>query len=175
MCALSYKTSRFFFLTVILFFLSGTIQFAFSQKFLALDVYKLGEMKRIRFYEKDQLTFRFRDGRKFFTHTIVRFEDSTIIFDAKLELTVSEIECIRVDRSTFVTHGLSHFLTDIGIGFIVLDSFNNLLNKEAPVVKTQTLKEGIPLIISGLIIKRMMIRKYRIGERRKLKIIDGTM
>jgi hypothetical protein len=145
-----------------------------AQKILVLDVYHVtGNMKRIRFYQKDKLSFRLHESRKFFTHVITFIGDSSIVLDGNWILPISEIEKIKVDGSNHLVHTLSRFLIDCGIGFFVLDSFNSLTNGDE-LFKPQVIEESAGLIISGLILKCLPVRKYKMNPRRVLKIIDVT-
>ena len=168
---LNYKFFRIFSLTALLFIFSANYDLLFSQKFLALDIYKWAGAKRIHFYKGGEIRFRIRGSRKLFTHTIANINDSSLVFENGRELPIAEIDRVSINRSTFVSHGLSRFLFDIGAGFIVLDSFNNLLNGETT-VKTQTIKEGIGLMAAGTLFRLLPIKRYRISSRRTLKIID---
>lgn len=164
---------RKFFLTLLI--INLFYDFSFAQKFLALDIYHVtGNMKRIRFHENDNLTLRIHGSRKFFTHVITFLGDCSIVLDGNWILPLSEIDKVRIDRSNSLVHTLSRGLIDCGIGFFVLDSFNSLVNSDFPIVKIQAVKESAVLILSGIILQRVMIRKYRINSRRRLKIIDVT-
>ena len=128
-------------------------------------------MKRIRFYQNDEISFRLEGSRRFFTHAITFIGDSSIVLDGNWILPLSEIDKVKINRASHLLHTFSRFLVDCGIGFFVLDSFNSLTNGDQ-LLKTQVIEESSGLILSGLILQRVMIRKYKINSRRTLKIID---
>ena len=154
--------------------LSAENHFLFSQKILALNVYKWTGAKRIRFYEKDQLTYRVRGSRKCFTHTIVYMQDSLLMFDNGNQVATSEIDRIVINHSNFLSRSLSRFLFDVGAGFISLDIFNNFINSDAPIIKSLVVKEGAGLMAAGILLRVLPVKRYRINSHKVLKIIDTS-
>ena len=145
--------------------------FCVAQKYLVMDVSKLTGFKRIRFSTGDDFRFRKKNERKKYTATIVYLTDSMIVFkDSSVK--ISDIAIVYRDRSNFVTRGLSRWFLGLGVGFVALDTFNNAINNESPVVKKEAVIESASFLAAGLLLKALPIKRYRMGKRRSLKIID---
>jgi hypothetical protein len=146
-----------------------------AQKFLALDVYHLsGNMKRIRFRMNDKIIFQEKERRTLYAGIITEITDSSFTFEKKQIVLIKDVACIVIDKSNFVTRGIPEFLMAFGGGFIVLDSFNNLVNGGSPVIKKDAVIEGIAFAASGWLFLRFAKKKYRVGQRCVLKVIDVT-
>ena len=157
-------------LIVILFFNSSH-----AQKFLALDVYHFtGNMKRIHFYKNSQIIYKVKNSRVLYSGAIIDINDSGFTIEKQEPVRIQDVRSITIDRSNFVTRAIPEFLMAFGGGFIVLDSFNDLLNGDSPVIKKETMIEGAAFAASGWLLLRFAKKKYRIGKRRALKVIDVT-
>lgn len=88
---------------------------------------------------------------------------------------IQDVSCIIVDKSNFITRSIPNFLMGMGAGFITLDSFNNLMNEDYPVIKKQILIEGATFVVCGWILLRFSKEKHRISSRCTLKIIDISL
>jgi hypothetical protein len=144
-----------------------------AQKILVLDVNRLGMFNRHRFTAGDQLCFKLKDGVKRHYATITGFGDSMIIAGG-YTIPIKDIRIVYYDKSNFLTRMLSKAGIIYGIGFPGLDIFNNIINEEPQIIKKEALLEGACFTFSGLVLRRMMLRKYHLNSRNSLKIIDIT-
>ncbi len=144
-----------------------------AQKILILDVNRWGMFNRHRFTSGDQICFKLKDGVKRHYATITGFGDS-IIIAGNYYIPLNDIRIVYYDKSNFLTRMLSKAGIIYGIGFPGLDIFNNLINKEPQIIKKEALLEGACFTLSGLVLRRVMLRKYHLNARNSLKIIDIT-
>ncbi|MFL5754121.1 MAG: hypothetical protein ACJ76F_11985 [Bacteroidia bacterium] len=136
-----------------------------------MDISRVTGFKRIKFSANDHFCFRLKNSRKKYCGTIEGLGDSLIVFKGRT-VGIDEIAMVYRDRSNFVTRGLSTFFIGLGIGFVSLDSFNNFINNERPIVKQQALIESASFLAAGLLLKKLGLKRYRIGKRRSLRILD---
>jgi hypothetical protein len=88
---------------------------------------------------------------------------------------VKNIKVVYRNNANFVTKVLGKFCFWFGIGFMGLDTFNNITNKRSPIVNEEAVGEGACFVAAGVIFKQMMKHRYRIGKRRAVKIIDLSL
>lgn len=143
-----------------------------AQKYLVLDVQKLNGFKRIRFSPGDEFYFRLKNDRKKRGGIISGMGDSLVIFQNSTSVNINDISRVYRNKSNFVTRKLYKFCLVMGVGFVSLDSFNNAINGETPIVKKQALLESAGFTAAGLLLKMLPVKRYHIGKRRSLKIID---
>lgn len=146
-----------------------------AQQFLALDVSRVTGFKRIKYYIGDEITFKLKDSHKKQNGKIVSFGDSLFQLENKTIVNIKEIKVIYRNNANFVTHGLSRFCLIFGPGFLGLDTFNNLINKRKPLINDMAVKEGAAFVGGGLILKNMMKRRYKLGKKKTIKIVDLSL
>lgn len=143
-----------------------------AQQFLALDVSRVTGFKRIKYYIGDEITFKLKDSHKKQKGKIVFFSDSLFQLEDKTYVNIDNIKVTYRNNANFVTNGLGRFCLIFGPGFLGLDTFNNLINKRKPLINEIAVKEGAAFVGGGLILKNMMKRRYKIGKRKSIKIVD---
>ena len=154
---------------VFLLFMAGQV---FAQRFVALDVSRINGFKRIKYYVGDDISFKSGVTHNRYKGKITALSDSLIFFGNNNYVNVSEISIIYRDNGTFVNKGLGKFLMVFGIGFISLDTFNNLINNRRPLVNDLAVKEGAIASGSGVLLYSMLKKRYKMGKKRSVKIMD---
>ncbi len=157
------------FFAVLFFIFSGE---SIAQKYLVFD--KPGLVKRVRFYPNEELTFKTSKSGIYIRDKIVGFEGQTVLFQNTLEVNVDSIKFIKVGNvSTFskVRSVVSGVLITSGVGYLIIDSFNNGINSK-DVFDPKTLNASAIMILAGVIIKPWSNRRHKIGNNKRLYIID---
>lgn len=95
--------------------------------------------------------------------------DSTLIIDGYKELVISDITAVYLERRIVKLAGNVAVIS--GIGFFVLDSFNRLINNEAPVIQNRTLKTSSIVAGAGLITFPLHKRRFGIGKKWRIKVL----
>ncbi|MDP2388439.1 MAG: hypothetical protein Q8M29_18845 [Bacteroidota bacterium] len=144
----------------------------YGQRFIAMDVSKVTGFKRIKYYIGDDIRYKTVETNKRYKGNIVALSDSLIFFENKTVVNIKDIKVVYRDNANFVTRGLARFCFVFGPGFLGLDTFNNLINKRKPIINDLAVQEGAAFIGAGLILDNMMKRRYKIGKRRSIKIMD---
>ncbi len=140
-----------------------------GQNTLVLDNYKVFGFKRIRFCEGDIITFRLHDFKKRYNGEILLITDSTIAVKG-MEIPLKMIDVVYIERGNFLTKSFSHVFIWCGLGFILLDTGNNLIANRPTVVENRAVVAGGSLIVLGLTMKAITHKKYKIGNRNTLKV-----
>jgi hypothetical protein len=94
---------------------------------------------------------------------------------------ILEIDIVRFNhfKSIQLHNGSNHlyrlfssFFYTGGVLFVGLDTFNNFINKDNPVVNQTAVFASASLIVVGFIIKQLSIKRVRVNSRKSLRIID---
>lgn len=145
-----------------------------SNRFLALEIEKINTTKRIKYFEKDEILFKVKGSHKKYRGIITALSDSAMQLDNQKLIYFTNITKVVVDNSNYLTRAGSAFLIGAGAGFVALDSFNNLINGDRPVIKPLSIEISTGLLSAGYIIRFFERKRYRINSRHRLKFIDDT-
>lgn len=145
-----------------------------AQKILVIDSYKLFGFKRIRYSAGDEISFKLNDFKEKYKGEILAINDS-VVFLKGMDVPLKTIDAVYRDRGNFLTRDLSKFFMWAGLGFIVLDTGNNLVTKSDDVIEQRAVVAGGSLMLVGFTMKLLSIKKYKIGNMNALKVIDVSM
>ncbi|MGZ4056533.1 MAG: hypothetical protein ACXVPU_09795 [Bacteroidia bacterium] len=145
-----------------------------AQKYLALDSYKITGFKRIYFHEGDNICFRIKGDNIKYKAEILQINDSTIILKDR-NVPINIVDAIYRDRSNFLTRSFSKVFIWGGLGFVFLDTFNNAITQSETIVDKRAVIAGGSLVAAGFIIKMFAIKKYKIGNKRMLKVLGDKV
>ncbi len=160
---------------IMILFLLSLGSYCYGQRFVAMDVSRIIGFKRIKYYIGDDIRYKDAETNKRYKGKIVALSDSLIFFENKSFVNIKDIKVVYRDNANFVTRGLGRFCLLFGPGFLGLDTFNNIINKRKPIINDLAVQEGAAFVGAGLILDNMMKRRYKIGKRRSIKIMDLDM
>ncbi|MHB8261388.1 MAG: hypothetical protein ACYDCN_11710 [Bacteroidia bacterium] len=159
--------------------LSGVEAFAQTQiargetnKFMSLDIKKTTTVKRIKYFEHDNIIFNVRSYRSRFKGTITNLTDTTLTIDSTTIVLYKDITKVLVDNNNSVTKVSRAFLMTAGVGYITLDALNNAINSNSTIVNPKTVVIGVSLIITGQMVKWLSVSRYKINNTHRIKYID---
>jgi hypothetical protein len=142
-----------------------------AQKILALDNYKVFRFKRIRYKEGDEINFKLKDFKQKYSGEILQITDSSILIKG-MDVPLKMISVIYRDRGNFLTKSFSKVFIWAGLGFIILDTGNNLITKSPEIIDKRAVIASGSLILVGCAMKILEIKKYKISSKHVLKVID---
>ncbi|MEM6963499.1 MAG: hypothetical protein AAF573_01955 [Bacteroidota bacterium] len=143
--------------------------FASAQKVLQME--KRGKIKTKKFYLGEELTFKLKGQKEWLTDVMldIKVEEGIIVFPERF-VKVSDIKALKsyknarravILQRTFYSFGASWLLFSLG-GTIVGEPLNNL-----------TWQVPVTSFVLGFLIKKIFYsRKYRIGKKRRLRVLD---
>lgn len=154
--------NRYFLLALLLCFLCGDCvgqkSLLFTKNWRKQAIYKTG----------DVISFCVKVDPKKITDQIIGFEDSLIVFK-NYKVNPKEITHMYVDKQTgtwyFLKYKYEKLLLFTGIGYLVIDGFNNKEFSE------ETLIISGSLIGAGLLARWLISKKIKIKGSRKLVIM----
>ncbi len=140
---------------------------AFAQKTLVLE--KIGTSTRYAFHLGDDVKIRTKKQNVIVKSYLWNLTDSSVTIGPHTTIPLSDISAVY--KNYHFPKLMTRFLFIAGAGYFILDSFNNLINREQVFVPQTMIISGSLLCVSLAIIP-LSQKKCRIGIRWKLKIMD---
>lgn len=146
-----------------------------AQKFLAVDQDGLFRFKRTRVYALDEISFKCEGYYKKIKDTIVGFSDSLIFLKNHEPVSVNQIRKINLDRSNWLIRKVYKTAIVGSVYLLLIDAGNNVANKNPTVVDRPFIIICSSMMAGGLIIKFVSVKRIKIGNRTRIKIIDLSL
>lgn len=150
-------------------------------RYLVLDVYRMGQIRRHRFYAGDELVFTIKGQRKKIRENITSVSDSSFTFTQfndilnehiHTEVKLSNVRKIRIYRRIpWVTQG-AYMLPVAGGIFFLSDTFRYRGGLEFNVQfdpKSTLIAGGLASL--GFLCQRLSFPTYRVGNRHRLHVL----
>jgi hypothetical protein len=136
---------------------------------MTMVVEKIGTPTRYGFRLGDDVKIQTKKQKVIVKSYLWALTDTSITIGPRTTIPVSDIGAVY--KHYHFPRLMTDFLFIAGAGYFVLDSFNNMINKER-VFNPQTMIIGGCLVAASLAIIPLHQKKCRIGIRWKLKIMD---
>ena len=143
-----------------------------SQKVLEIDIVRFNHFKSIQLFTGSYIEYKLKGEHKYRINKMVNMKDSLIIFDNDSSIALSDIKVIKLRDANYLFRLFSGFFYTGGVLFIGLDTFNNLINHDTPLVNQTAVIASAALISAGFITKQLSIKRIRISNHKSLRIID---
>ncbi len=161
-------------ITLLLVFFASAAYAQSGERYLVLN--KPGHIKRIRFVEGDELSFRLKGDKKRYTAEISKIYPDAILF-GEVYVPLKNIRSVRYHKDTYLANmvrissitAVNAGLTIAGIG--LASGMVNAASNDGPVYNSLLLG-GLWLAGSGTVIKPLYRRNYKLGPNRWLSTIE---
>lgn len=114
-----------------------------------------------------------KNDKTIYKAELLSLEDSAFDIEG-MHVPLKIVNQIYISKGNFLTRDMAFVLFNAGLGFILLDTFNNGVNGISPLLNRRAVIPGASLMIAGKLIRLLSKRKYKIGENRILKVIDTS-
>ena len=155
---------------LITFFLIGFfIISSFSQNIFLLQ--KSRGFKNYKYYPGDHIHVKMKADSvvREISGVLTGVFDSSIIVNGSEEVYIRDITVVFRNRQMVrLTKNLCYIA---GAGYFFIDALNRTINHEYPVVTESTLKTGIIIAGSGLVIWPFQVNRIRVGKKWRLKCL----
>ena len=136
-----------------------------NERYVALD--KPGKVNRLRFYQGQKLTFRFSGDKRWYDPILNNIDDSSFVaFDTRIFL--SDISTVKVYRERRFLRLLQKFCFIAGVGYF----FADLVNHSFTTTEGSLIVTGSFLGAGGLFSIPLFPRKYKLGKKRRLRVLE---
>ncbi len=152
---------------ILLVILLATCSGLFAQKTLVVE--KIGTPTRYGFRLGDDVKVQTKTQKQIVKSYLWALTDTSVTIGPRTTIPLSDIGAVY--KHYHFPKLMTNFLFIAGAGYFVLDSFNDLINKER-IFHTQTLIISGCLVAASLAIIPLHQKKCRIGIRWRLKIMD---
>jgi len=139
-----------------------------AQRILLLE--NQSTLKNYKYYEGEALTFRYNGFDEKISDQIIVLRDSSVVFEMMGEMKFSDISIIY--RENWLVKTFSALSLIGGSAYFGLDTFNRLINNDAPVVLAETAMISGGLMVLGAALLPFRSRKIVIGDTWTLKTLD---
>ena len=150
---------------LLVFFTSLSVSQA--QKTLLFE--KVGTSSRYAYHLGDDIKIRTIKDKLILKSYLWHLTDTTLTIGPRTTISVTDIDAVYRDHH--FPKLMSRFFFIGGAGYLLIDSFNNLINNEQ-VFESQTLIISASLIGVSLVLIPAHQTKYKVGVRWKVKILD---
>lgn len=144
----------------------------FSQKTLAIDLYRLGHFKRLHINQHDLITYKLKDSHYTYTDTLSDMRDSMLIMGSGEVVRLSEIRSIKIDRSNWLLRKLYRTAIVGGVFIAAVDVANNIANVRPTVMDQPFIIVCSSMVAGGFILRYFCTRRVHPGENTRLRILD---
>jgi hypothetical protein len=139
----------------------------FAQKTLIVE--KIGTSTRYAYHIGDEIKIKTRKDEVVLKNYIWSLADSSLTIGSRTQVQLGDIGAVY--KQFHFPKLMTKFFIIAGAGYLIIDSFNNLINKEK-VFEPQTMIISASLIGVGVALIPLSQKKCRIGFRWKLKVLD---
>lgn len=136
---------------------------ASSQNLFLIE--KPGTVKNVKFHEGDDIhvSVKHYPPGTDIKGSLTQIGDSSIVIDDMYLIPIKDITAVYIER--FWIKLAIPVLFIAGIGYGVLEIFNNAINKDSPLLSKETAIISSSLVAGGLVLIPLIERKYTIGEK----------
>ena len=159
---------RFILLIIFLF----CFRISEAQKILEIDITHFNKFKKIQLFNNSYLEYKLKGQHKYRIDKMVNINDSMIVFKNDATIFISQIKVIKLRNASVLAKLFRSFFFIGGSGFIILDTFNNIINSQAKIVDERALIASASLIAAGLIVKQLAIKRVHISKNKSLRVLD---
>jgi len=153
---------------IVSIFFCVNLTLAFSQKIFEINYHLLfGKEKTFQFFNNSSLDYKLKGHLLYKTDKLVNMNDSLLMFKNDAVVKISNLKAIKIRGAR-----ISHWLFTAGILFFIIDTGNNLANRNAKIVNEQALLASSILIIAGVIIKRIQDKHVYIRKNVSIRILE---
>lgn len=154
-------------------FLFLSLQSIYPQKFLQLE--KAGTLKVKKFFVGDEIYFQVKEGQETYWRTEVITDilvDERILLFPKGMVRLEDITAIKTFRNAQSARRFSLMFYNFGIGWLVFSLADALVG--GTLSWSVAVVTGSSLAIGFIIGKIFKAKTYRLGNKRRLRVLDVT-
>ncbi len=128
--------------------------------------------KSIRINTGDVIEYKGIGNRHYQRKRVVGMKDSTLIFENETQVKLDELKGIRFTRTNHLLATFQSLFLMGGVGFISLNSLNNLIIETHPVFSPTAAYMSAAMLSTGLLIKAARIKRIHFNKKTVIKILD---
>jgi len=139
-----------------------------AQKILVVE--NVRSLKNIKYYQGDEIFVKLPGFEEKILDYIIDMTDSTVVFEKAGEVAFRDI--LSIYRENRMIQILRRFSLIGGAAYFSLDSFNRLINNDAPVILTETLIISGGIVAFSFALIPFTYRKFNTAGKWHLRTLD---
>lgn len=151
-----------------LFFFTCNIQ---SQNFLRITNQGFNGQKTYDVYINELLEYKLKGQITFHKTRLIALSDSTLVFTDNIEVKWSQLKALRVNLNNHLIAPLSFILLVGGIAFLPLNTLNNVIIGDEPVLSANAAYVSAALVTASFLVKGLGRKRIRIKNSTYLKVL----
>lgn len=144
----------------------------FGQTFLRISYDKFGETRSYDVFKGELFEYKLKGQRFYTVKKIIHMQDSIILFDDNSELYLSQLKRIRLRKHNHLVNTFESAFYIAGVGFFSLNTVNNVILSETPIIDQRAALISLGLVATGLGMRELDLKRIRINSIKSLKIIS---
>ena len=145
-----------------------------AQRVLTLN--KPGMVNRIRYYEKNEISFKLRGEHIVHTGNITHLNDSSFLLNELYPIRVNDISMVIDYKKGYWARFLHRLTLTAGIMYYGIGTANRLIFKDSPpVFEGKFVLTSLAMVGGSFLFTPFTCRKYRINKNRYLKVLDVSI
>jgi hypothetical protein len=157
-------------IVIFLFYLLN-ISPVFPQTFLRIATNFIGSTKIYDLHINEQFLYKLKGEHTFTKDRIISMSDSTLVFNTG-EINLSDIKAVRLTTNNHLIAPFKFVFFAAGIGFLPLNTLNNLITETSPVYNEKAAYISAALFTTGLIIRELGFKRIKITKNTELKVLS---
>jgi hypothetical protein len=140
-----------------------------SQQIFLLE--RPGTIKNHKYFVGDKIKIQAHDPDTVIKGRITSMQDSSIIINYATEIFISRIDY--VIRTRYGFNLLQRIFLTAGFSYVLIATFNGLINNDSPVIDQQTLIISGSIIAAGILLTPLTSRKHKTDNKKwRVKVLD---
>lgn len=119
-----------------------------------------------------QVYFKTTSGSKFYARTVIGFNDSLLVFADNTAIAFQSISKLKLGADGQLCRTFRKFFVRLGIAFAVLNTTNQAITGNEPIIQPLAFAVGGGLVTVGLLFKTFEYRRIKIKSDTEFKVID---
>jgi hypothetical protein len=128
--------------------------------------------KKYEVFVKEKLHYKLKGDLFYKINTISGIRDSLLVFTNDSVIKLNAIKRIKLPSDNHLLNTFQKFFITAGIGFIALNTTNNAINDISPVLDKRAVYISGALLGTGVIMKLLSTRRFKIGKRNVLRVSE---
>ena len=143
----------------------------YSQTFLRVSNSHLNSSKTYDIFINEILEYKLKGDLMFHKAKLIALSDSTLVFNDNIEVKWSQLKAMRVNLNNHLIAPLSFIFLVGGIGFLPLNTLNNVIIGDEPILSLNAAYVSASLIAASYLVKSLGRKRIRIKNSTYLKVL----
>jgi hypothetical protein len=143
-----------------------------AQTRLRISYDRFGKTHLYEVFKNELFEYKLK-GEAFYTSkVIIHMQDSIIVFEDNSVIKLSQLKAIRLRMHNHLVSTFQAAFLIAGIGFVSLNTVNNIILNESPVIDEKAAWISAALVTTSFLIRELGIKRILINTKKTLKIVS---